>query len=157
MTLYFAYGINMDRALMRLLCPNAVPLGPARLEGWCFRITTSGYASIVPKPGGVVHGVLWRLSARDRAVLDAYEDLDSGYYRRRILPVHDGRRMLSALVYVGRNRSKGRAKPRYQEAIIGAARDWALPERHVTALMRWLPSGSSAKRRVKSVKIRERS
>ena len=46
MTLHFAYGSNMSRALMRRRCPGARGLGPARLEGWRYIITRDGYASL---------------------------------------------------------------------------------------------------------------
>ncbi len=139
MTLYFAYGSNMSRTLMRLLCPGAEALGRARLQGWRFRITSRGYASIASKPGSVVHGVLWRLSPRDRAVLDAYEDVDSGFYRRRMLPVRYGARNVSALVYVGHDRGEGWPNPAYQKIVLGAASDWKLPQRYVREIARRLP------------------
>ncbi|HXW23776.1 MAG TPA: gamma-glutamylcyclotransferase family protein, partial [Xanthobacteraceae bacterium] len=87
MTLHFAYGSNMSRALMQRRCPGARALGPARLDGWRFTIMREGYASIVPAAGAAVHGVAWRLSPRDLAALNAYESLDRGLYLRRVLPV----------------------------------------------------------------------
>jgi len=139
--MHFAYGTNMSRKLMRLRCPTADPLGIAKLNGWRFTITTDGYASIVPKPGAIVHGVLWRISPRDRAVLDAYEDLDSGLYRRRILPIQYDARIIPALVYIGRERGSGHPMPGYLELVVDAARDWGLPSRYVTELSRWSRSG----------------
>jgi gamma-glutamylcyclotransferase (GGCT)/AIG2-like uncharacterized protein YtfP len=134
----------MSRELMRLRCPAAIPLGVARLDGWRFTITTDGYASIAPKLGAVVHGVLWRISPRDRAVLDAYEDLSSGLYHRRTLPVQYKTGVVSALVYVGRQRRDGQPRPGYLEIVVAAARDWSLQPRYVMELSRMLPSGLSA-------------
>ena len=71
--LHFAYGSNMDAAAMRRRCPGAEPLGTARLHNWRFVVTRDGYASVTPAPGQVVHGVLWRLGARDLAAVNAYE------------------------------------------------------------------------------------
>ena len=73
-------------------------LDRARLENWRFLISTSGYASIVPGTGAAVHGVLWLLTPRDLAALNAYESLESGLYRRRILPVRRVGRLEPALV-----------------------------------------------------------
>ena len=42
MTLHFAYGSNMSRALMRVHAPEAQPVGPAQLPGYRFLITRSG-------------------------------------------------------------------------------------------------------------------
>lgn len=148
MTLYFAYGSNMARAPMARRCPTARPHGPAALHGWRFVITTDRYASIVPAPGGVVHGVLWRLAPRDLAALNAYESLDSGLYRRARLGVRIRGRVARALVYVGRERAEGRPAPGYVETVVAAGRDWRLPQRYLAELARWAPSGYRAARAV---------
>jgi gamma-glutamylcyclotransferase (GGCT)/AIG2-like uncharacterized protein YtfP len=141
MALHFAYGSNMSRALMRRYCPGAQALGSARLDGWRFMVTSDGYASIVPARGGAVHGVLWRLGTRDLAALNAYESLDSGLYRTRLLPVRHGARVVRALTYLGRSIQAGRPRPGYQDGIVvPAAREWGLPARYVAELARWSPS-----------------
>jgi hypothetical protein len=141
MTLYFAYGSNMNRALMRRHCPGAKELGSAALFGCRFIITTDGYASIVPRSGGRVHGVLWRLTVRDLAALNSYESLASGLYSKLMLPVRkDGRRM-AATLYVARSRTAGRPKLGYLDLILDAAREWSLPAPYVRSLQRWAPSG----------------
>ena len=139
MTLHFAYGSNMSRALMARRCPGAHALGPARLDGWRFLIMRQGYASIAPAPGEAVHGVVWRLSPRDLAALIAYESLDRGLYVRRVLPVLLRGRRRAALVYVAPDRAQGRPLPGYQELLVAAARDWSLPADYVAALERWMP------------------
>jgi len=139
--LHFAYGSNMSSALMRRRCPQACALGTATIRGWEFVITPDGFGSIAPRAGGVVHGVLWRLTPRDLAAINAYESLDSGLYVRRLLPVEHGGRRELALVYVARRRGRGRPRPGYISVVTGAAREWRLPERHVRALARWSPSG----------------
>ncbi|MEX0753197.1 MAG: gamma-glutamylcyclotransferase family protein [Xanthobacteraceae bacterium] len=157
MTLYFAYGSNMNRAFMRRLCPDAAALGVASLKGWRFCIAVAGYASIAPQPGAVVHGVLWRLSPRDRAVLDAYEDIDSGYYRRRNLPVRHGARIVPALVYVRAGNGEGCARAAYWQSIMEAAHDWQLPQPYVMELARRMPARPYTVRRGRAEKIRERA
>jgi cation transport regulator ChaC len=137
MTSYFAYGSNMSRTHMARRCPGAVPIGPARLQGWRFIVTLDGFASIVPAPGAVVHGVLWRLSARDLAALNAYESLDSGLYVRRTFPVRVGGRIVAAMAYVGRESKPGKPRPGYQRVLVAAAREWRLPEAYVRSLERW--------------------
>jgi hypothetical protein len=87
MALHFAYGSNMSRSLMGARCPHARALGLARLFGWRFVINPEGFGSLVPQAGGRVHGVLWRLNARDVAAINAYEGVGSGLYLRRHLPV----------------------------------------------------------------------
>jgi gamma-glutamylcyclotransferase (GGCT)/AIG2-like uncharacterized protein YtfP len=137
MTRYFAYGSNMNRALMGRHCPRAKEIGTAALAGYRFVITTDGYASIVLQPGGTVHGVLWRLTPRDLAALNAYESLESGLYRRVTLPVRMAGRQVAAMAYVARSRAESRPKPGYLDVVLDAARDWRLPERYVHSLARW--------------------
>jgi len=147
--LHFAYGSNMDRALMLRRCPTAEAIGPARLDHWRFIVTRDGYASIVPAPGEVVHGVLWRLAPRDLAAVNAYESIDRGLYRRRVLMVRGGG-CVQALVYVAREvareRAAGRPKPGYQDLVVAAARAWNLPEDYVGKLARWAPGRAGAPR-----------
>src|SRR3954451_20459022 len=146
--LHFAYGSNMDRAAMARRCPGAQALGPAALYNWRFIVSRDGYASIVPASGATVHGVLWRLSSRDLAALNAYESLDSGLYRRRMLPVRREAGRVQALVYVGRDQRPGRPRPGYQDAVIAAARDWDLAHDYVRSLTRWSPPRFVAARAV---------
>ena len=145
MTLHFAYGSNMSRARMRPRCCSAREIGTGLLEGYRFIITADGYASVLPAPGGVVHGLVWRLTPRDLAALDAYESLDTGLYRAVTLPVRIGAAHVPALVYVGRSRVPGRPRPRYLEDVLAAARDLNLPPAYVRALARWGPGGPGAK------------
>jgi gamma-glutamylcyclotransferase (GGCT)/AIG2-like uncharacterized protein YtfP len=136
MTLHFAYGSNMSRALMHRRCPGARALGPAQLDGWRFVITCDGYASLARDRGARVHGVLWRLTPRDLAALNAYEQ---PAYLRRVLAVHHGAARRPALVYLAPERGGGKARPGYQELVVAAARDWKLPAAYVGGLVRWIP------------------
>jgi cation transport regulator ChaC len=147
---YFAYGSNMNCALMRRQCPGAEPIGPARLDGWRFVVMRGGYASVVPAAGGVVHGVLWRLTPRDVAVLNVFESIDSGLYLRRVLPVRHARRLQPALIYVSPTRARGRPRPGYQAFVVASARAWKFPQTYVRSLERWAPSGFAGRWRLGS-------
>ena len=46
MTLYFAYGSNMDRLAMKRRCPGARAVGPAVLEGYRFFVGVDGWGSV---------------------------------------------------------------------------------------------------------------
>jgi gamma-glutamylcyclotransferase (GGCT)/AIG2-like uncharacterized protein YtfP len=146
MMLYFAYGSNMIRAPMRARCPMAREAGTATLAEHRLIITSDGYASVVPEPGGVVHGLLWRLTPRDVAALNAYEGLDTGLYRTVTLPVRTGARQVPAMVYVGRSRMPGPPRPGYLEPVLAAARELQFPDEYIAGLARWLPSGLRARR-----------
>jgi len=139
-TLHFAYGSNMSRALMAARCPQARPVGLATLPGWRFVVNPDGFGSIAPHRGGCVHGVLWRLSARDLAAVNAYESVDTGLYRRRGMAVRCGARQVSALVYIASRQGEGTPRPGYISLVVAAAREWKLPERYIRSLARWAPS-----------------
>jgi gamma-glutamylcyclotransferase (GGCT)/AIG2-like uncharacterized protein YtfP len=144
MTLYFAYGANMERAAMRRRCPGATALGPARLSGWAY-VIAAGYGSIAPAAGRAVFGVLWRLTARDLAALNTFESLDSGLYRRARVTVQAGAQRKRALVYVGCHGGRRRAMPGYQERLVAAATEWQLPDRYVAELRRLAPAYRGAR------------
>ncbi|MFZ2067894.1 MAG: gamma-glutamylcyclotransferase family protein [Xanthobacteraceae bacterium] len=138
--LHFAYGSNMDRAIMRRHAPVARAIGVASLPKHRFIITAAGYASVAPVRTETVHGVLWKLTPRDRVALDLWENVSGGQYRAEMLPVimPDGHRAL-ALVYVARRNAVGYPKAGYMELVLAAAAAWKLPPAHITSLRRWLP------------------
>jgi cation transport regulator ChaC len=136
-TLYFAYGSNMNRAAMMARCPGARAIGPARLNAHEFFIGVDGWGSVRRAPGKTVHGVLWRLTPRDLAALHAYELLHKEIYLVRHLSVRVGSRTALAMVYLLRRARTGRPKPGYAEMCAAAARHWQLPERHARVIARW--------------------
>jgi hypothetical protein len=131
----------MSRWLMQARCRDAEALGIATLTGWRFVINRDGYGSIAPQQGGRVLGVLWRLSTRDLAAINAYESVSTGFYLRHRLAVRLGGRQQAALVYITRQGGEGRPRPSYIHLVVQAAREWELPERYVQSLARWSPSG----------------
>lgn len=75
--LYFAYGSNINLDQMAYRCPNAVVMGPVVLEDYelLFRGNSggSGVATIAPKKGSVVYGLLWSITLACEQSLDRYE------------------------------------------------------------------------------------
>ena len=134
MRLYFAFGSNMDRAHMERLCRGAEALGLARLDHHQFFIAHAGYASIAPKRGASVHGVLWKITPPHLAKLDAYESVEAGLYRLVAVPVHHGEKLLRALAYVASDARPGKPKAGYQEGVLAAARAWQLPADYLREL-----------------------
>ena len=60
---------------MRKRAPLAKAIGVATLANHSFRITADGYASVTPRRGDKVYGILWRLTPRDRVTLDVWEGM----------------------------------------------------------------------------------
>jgi hypothetical protein len=150
MALHFAYGSNMSRLLMGSRCPGARALGIAMLSGWRFVINPEGFGSVAPRAGGRVLGVVWRLTPRDLAAVNAYESVASGLYRRRQLPVRwmacdatavagakPRQSATSALVYIASRQGEGIPRPGYITMVVEAARDWELPDNYIRTLTRW--------------------
>ena len=67
--------MNLNQMAFR--CPDAEVVEPVRLEGYCLAFRMSGggngVATILPKEGSSLEGVLWRISKRDEQRLDRYE------------------------------------------------------------------------------------
>jgi len=137
--LHFAYGANMHRDVMRRHAPAAQAVGAAALADHRFVITADGYASVVPALAHTVHGVLWRITPRDRVMLDAWENIAGKLYRAAILPVRHAGRLRPALVYIARRGRTGRPKAGYMEIVVAAARARQLPADYISELHHWLP------------------
>jgi gamma-glutamylcyclotransferase (GGCT)/AIG2-like uncharacterized protein YtfP len=149
MTLYFAYGSNMDDAALKARCPKARRIGRARLPRHRFVLMADGYASVRRDPLSDVHGVLFDLALSDIAPLDRYEDVEGGLYIKAFQPVvrHDGHAS-RALIYIGTDQSRGGVPvPGYMRAIVDAARAADLPAAYVAMLDTIARSASSADRR----------
>ena len=92
----FAYGLLTDPAALRRLL-GYVPEGrPARLAGYRRRYSRRhGYYYVTRDPAAGTQGTAWRLPEAALPVLDDFEDVDTGLYRR--VPVRitlaDGRRV----------------------------------------------------------------
>ena len=132
--LYFAYGSNINLDQMAQRCPDAQVVGSVRLEGYelLFRGATRGYgvATIAPKEGGFVHGLLWKLTPQSEQALDMYE----GYprlYDKELVTVRDAEgRGLSVMAYVMTNlpqRAPALPSPYYYNGIQEGYRDNGLP------------------------------
>jgi len=136
MTLYFAYGSNMDPDQMRERCPGAVPEGVAALSGYAFRINRNGVATVVPERGGIVRGVLWTLTPAHVDTLDRYEGVAVREYEKLRLVVDAGA-PARALIYVASEDRHGTPKAGYLERILAGAGHFRLPPDYVERLRSW--------------------
>lgn len=83
MTLYWAYGSNLDPAGMRRRCPSAKRIGPLTLD--CGALVFRGVADVVARHDSTVPGGVWRISRECERVLDQYEGVRHRLYRKRYL------------------------------------------------------------------------
>lgn len=144
MPTYFAYGANMDVAAMRQRCPASVALGSGRLMNHRFLIMRDGTASVRRWPGSVVHGLLWRLAPADVGALDRFEEVDSGLYRKAVLPVLKPVGSVQALVYLGHTAEEGASAPGYLEGVLASARALGFPDPYLRSLLSLCPGHGRA-------------
>ena len=90
MTLYFAYGSNLNLDQMVRRCPDADPVGALALPNW--KLVFRGVADIVPADGEAVQGGLWKITPECERALDRYEGYDaefpdSGMYSKKYVLV----------------------------------------------------------------------
>ena len=99
-TLYFAYGSNIDLEQMARRCPAAQAVGPATLENYELAFRGSGFATIVPKKGSVVHGLLWSITPFCEQALDRYEGYPRHYTKEPVTARGVDGREVSVMAYV---------------------------------------------------------
>lgn len=85
--LYLAYGSNLHPGRLCRRTPSARTVGCVALPDWELAWTKrgadgSGKCTLVPAAGGVVHGAVFTLAARERAALDRAEG--AGYAAREL-------------------------------------------------------------------------
>lgn len=103
--LYFAYGSNINLEQMAWRCPGAEVFGSAALEGYelLFRGNSrrgSGVATIAPKEGSQVYGLLWRITPGNEASLDIYEGYPSLYEKETLTVRTPNDRSFAVMAYV---------------------------------------------------------
>lgn len=88
MTLYAAYGTNLDPARMNARCPHSPLETTGWLEGW--RLTFGGeehgwdgaLTTIVQDPFERVFVAVYNVTSADETALDSWESADTGLYRK---------------------------------------------------------------------------
>lgn len=96
--LYAAYGSNMNLEQMSFRCPNSRVVGKGMIKD--YKLKFSFHADIVKSEEDQVPVVLWEVPDIDFRVLDCYEGVAGGYYKRVNLPVETSRGKKDAIVYV---------------------------------------------------------
>ena len=128
-TLYFAYGSNINLSQMDLRCPDASVMGPVILEGYELLFRRGGFATIAPKEGEQVHGLLWSLTPECERSLDRYEGYPR-FYDKRMVTIRDSEgRSLSVMAYImdERFREPMLPSPTYYDGILEGYRQNGLP------------------------------
>lgn len=104
-TLYIAYGSNLNLPQMAFRCPTAKVVGASEIKDYelLFRGGRKGsVATVEPLKGSSVPVLLWKLKERDLQALDRYEGYPS-FYHKEILEVELKGRTIPAMVYIMNN------------------------------------------------------
>ena len=128
-TLYFAYGSNINLGQMEYRCPDASVVGPVTLENYELLFRRGGFATIAPKEGETVHGLLWSLTRSCERSLDRYEGYPR-FYDKEMVTVRDGLgRSLSVMAYIMDERFREPMLPTdsYYNGILEGYRQNGLP------------------------------
>ena len=78
--LYFAYGANMHPGQMEWRCPKALASQAFILRDWELKFYS--HATIEPKTGAEVAGVLWEITPDCESSLDMFEGYPNYYTKR---------------------------------------------------------------------------
>jgi len=141
-TLYAAYGTNLDPARMSERCPHSPLHGTGWLEGW--RLTFGGedhgwdgaLGTIVQDPFEQVFVALYDVTDEDMAVLDGWESADTGLFRKTKVRVATMTGEMVAWVYVLDAFEGGLPSATYLGTLADAAEAADAPDDYVAALRR---------------------
>jgi gamma-glutamylcyclotransferase (GGCT)/AIG2-like uncharacterized protein YtfP len=132
-TLYFAYGSNMDPRIMQKTVPEAKAMGHGRLDGFRLEFNVysdrweGGAANLEPDESAHLWGVIWEIGPNDVAKLDTFIGHPT-FYRREDVAVKVGDETLRCVTYrVAHQRGFVRPTNSYMARVRGAIRMQGLP------------------------------
>ncbi|MBU3692221.1 MAG: gamma-glutamylcyclotransferase [Candidatus Nanopelagicaceae bacterium] len=141
MTLYAAYGSNLDPRQMLLRAPHSPHRGTGWLRGW--RLTFGGeeigwegaVATLAEDSSGSVFVSIYDLTTADENSLDEWEGVTTDLYRKIRVRVEtlDGSSL--CYVYVLNSFEGGVPSKRYLEIMTAAAREAGAPEDYILDLL----------------------
>ncbi len=140
MTLYAAYGSNLDPEQMVLRAPHSPHRGTGWLVGW--RLTFGGedlgwegaLATVVEEAGSQVFVSLYDLTETDEAALDEWEGSDLGLYTKIRIRVATLEGDVTAWIYVLDAYEGGLPSARYLGIMADAAETAGAPDDYVADL-----------------------
>jgi len=140
MTLYAAYGSNLDPRQMLLRAPHSPHLGTGWLRGW--RLTFGGeeigwegaVATLVEDSDASVFVSIYDLTPVDERALDEWEGVTTDLYRKIRVRVETLTGTSLCYVYVLNSFEGGVPSKRYLEIMIAAALEAGAPSDYIDVL-----------------------
>jgi gamma-glutamylcyclotransferase (GGCT)/AIG2-like uncharacterized protein YtfP len=136
---HFGYGSNLNQRFLRQYCPSAefvmrayLPNYEVQFRFWSKR-RQGGISTIIEKPGGLVHGVIYEVPEEELKVLDVLESVPQGLYRREAFLVlgEDGVWHKADLYRVARPQGPFTPSRGYVELMLSGAREHGLDPGYV--------------------------
>jgi gamma-glutamylcyclotransferase (GGCT)/AIG2-like uncharacterized protein YtfP len=136
---HFGYGSNLNKGFLRQYCPGAefvmkayLPNYEVQFRFWSKR-RQGGISTIIEKPGGLVHGVIYEVPEEELKVLDVLESVPRGLYRREAFLVlgEDGGWHEADLYRVARPQGPFTPSRGYVELMLSGAREHGLDPGYV--------------------------
>jgi len=139
---YFAYGTLLDINGMKKYCPSAEPLGVMSLKGYrmgfavCGADPSMGGCTLVEDPGNTLYGVLYSLSAKELADLEAASGVDKGLWGVIKITLTDdkGQQVPANTLTIPAPGGPYRPPETYTSPILVGARAWPLPAAYIKQL-----------------------
>lgn len=143
MTLYAAYGSNLDPRQMLQRAPHSPHLGTGWLRGW--RLTFGGeeigwegaVATVAEDPSSEVFVSIYDLTTKDESALDEWEGVNTDLYRKIKVRVDTLSAPHTCYLYVLNSFEGGKPSARYLEIMIAAALEAGAPSDYVESLRSW--------------------
>ena len=140
MTLYAAYGSNLDPRQMLLRAPHSPHRGTGWLRGW--RLTFGGedigwegaVATLAEDSSESVFVSIYDLTSADESALDEWEGVTTDLYRKIRVRVETLDGSALCYVYVLNSFEGGAPSRRYLEIMSSAAREAGAPEDYIQFL-----------------------
>lgn len=142
----FTYDGMMAEATIRELCPDPRFVMVARYLSKRWIINDDGVATLVPRRGYTVWGVIWEISEVDQTGLDIFMGVPSVFDRFGSFARAPATDELIASEYYGarNNRTFGKGSIDYLARIIDAARHWNFPAPYIEEIAAWSQSSRRA-------------
>ncbi len=121
---------------MKDRCPQHRLVGYGILKGYCWIITTRGYANVVKSTSDEVHGVVYEISESDEKSLDELEGVHTGHYRKEMLKIEIEGEDKECLVYIDPVQKEGKPKKEYIGRINKGISDSKLPSEYIDRYIR---------------------
>jgi len=140
MSLYFAYGPQMERAQMKRLCKGSRFVSAARLHDHQLvfprrsDLWGGGTAGLKAAPGKVVEGVLYEVNEADQKILDQAEDHPKSSLRRMVTVENFAGENLKAFTYFTLGSGDYPPSRRYMEKLISGAEEHNLSPGYIAQL-----------------------